>query len=138
MKVRLTLAVALVPALFAGCAETPERDTLADLRKAKPDLQDVKVEQGLDMAMAGYRRFLEETPRSAMTPEAMRRLADLQIEKQFGLRAGDGKPREMAAPERVAVEASYDWRLALDVAVLVGCTVLALVLGAATLRRRTP
>ncbi len=34
-----------------------------------------------------------------MTPEAMRRLADLQIEKQFGIRAGDGKPREMAAPE---------------------------------------
>ena len=34
-----------------------------------------------------------------MTPEAMRRLADLQLEKQFGIRAGDGKPREMAAPE---------------------------------------
>ena len=42
------------------------------------------------------------------------------------------------ALERVAIDASYDWRLALDVAVLVGCTVLALVLGAATLRRRTP
>ncbi len=42
------------------------------------------------------------------------------------------------ALERVGVEASYDWRLALDVAVLVGCTVLALVLAAATLRRRTP
>ena len=26
------------------------------------------------MAMAGYRRFLDETPQSAMTPEAMRRL----------------------------------------------------------------
>src|SRR2546427_52138 len=33
-----------------------------------------------------------------MTPEAMRRLADLKIEKQFGLRAGDGRPRELAAP----------------------------------------
>jgi len=42
------------------------------------------------------------------------------------------------ALQRVAVDASYDRRLALDVAVLVGCTVLALVLGAATLRRRTP
>src|SRR5678816_3592048 len=29
----------------------------------------------------------------------MRRLADLQIEKQFGIRTGDTKPREMAAPE---------------------------------------
>ena len=34
-----------------------------------------------------------------MTPEAMRRLADLQLEKQFGIRTGDAKPREMAAPE---------------------------------------
>ena len=33
-----------------------------------------------------------------MTPEAMRRLADLQLEKQFGIRTGDSKPREMAAP----------------------------------------
>jgi ABC-2 type transport system permease protein len=42
------------------------------------------------------------------------------------------------ALERVALETSYDWRLALDVAVIVGATTLALVLGAATLRRRTP
>ena len=42
------------------------------------------------------------------------------------------------ALQRVALDASYDWRLALDVAVLVGSTALALVLGAATLRRRTP
>ena len=42
------------------------------------------------------------------------------------------------ALERAALEATYDWRLALDVAVVVGATILALVLGAATLRRRTP
>ncbi|MCZ7590119.1 MAG: ABC transporter permease [Gaiella sp.] len=42
------------------------------------------------------------------------------------------------ALQRVATETSYDWRLALDVAVLVGATALAIVLGAATLRRRTP
>jgi ABC-2 type transport system permease protein len=42
------------------------------------------------------------------------------------------------ALERVALETSYDWRLALDVAVIVGTTALALVRGAATLRRRTP
>ena len=42
------------------------------------------------------------------------------------------------ALERVALETSYDWRLALDVAVIVGTTALALVFGAATLRRRTP
>ena len=42
------------------------------------------------------------------------------------------------ALERVALEASYDWRLALDIAVIVGSTVVALVVGAATLPRRTP
>src|SRR6185369_1916559 len=73
--------------------------TLASLREVKPDLQEATVEQGLDQAMEGYRRFLEETPETAMTPEAMRRLADLQLEKQFGIRAGgDGKLRQLAAP----------------------------------------
>ena len=34
-----------------------------------------------------------------MTPEAMRRLADLQLEKQFGIRTVNARPREMAAPQ---------------------------------------
>ena len=42
--------------------------------------------EGLEQAMQGYRRFLDETPETELTPEAMRRLADLQIEKQFGIR----------------------------------------------------
>ena len=65
----------------------------------RPNLQEVNVEQGLDQAMQQYRRFLEEAPETAMTPEAMRRLADLQLEKQFGIRTGNAKPREMAAPK---------------------------------------
>ena len=32
-----------------------------------------------------YRRYLEETSKSSMTPEAMRRLADLQIEQAYGV-----------------------------------------------------
>ena len=38
--------------------------------------------------MQSYRRFLEETPTSRMAPEAMRRLADLQLEKAYGI-SGD-------------------------------------------------
>src|SRR5260370_39988165 len=49
--------------------------------------------------MQQHRRRLAETPETAMTPEATRRLADLQLEKQFGIRAGNAKPREMAAPK---------------------------------------
>jgi tetratricopeptide (TPR) repeat protein len=96
---RLTLSMVLAAALLPSCASRPGKGTLADLRNVRPDVQEVSVDQGLDQAMQGYRRFLEETPETHMTPEAMRRLADLQIEKQFGIRTGSGKPREMAAPE---------------------------------------
>jgi len=107
---RLALPLLLVgPALVAGCAARPDRvtrGTLAELRTVEPDLEEVTVEHGLEQAMDGYRRFLEQTPETVMTPEAMRRLADLQLEKQFGIRTGDGKPREMAAPETAAVAAA--------------------------------
>ena len=100
---RLTLPLVLGPALLAGCAphrQVSPTGTLAELRRAKPDVEDVRVEQGLEQAMQGYRAFLEETHETAMTPEAMRRLADLQLEKRFGIRSGEGKARPMAAPER--------------------------------------
>jgi tetratricopeptide (TPR) repeat protein len=101
---RLAIPMVIAPVLMVGCAARPNKPlgtagTLAELRNVRPDLQEVKVEQGLDQAMQHYRRFLEETPETAMTPEAMRRLADLQLEKQFGIRAGGAKPREMAAPK---------------------------------------
>ncbi|HSF78013.1 MAG TPA: hypothetical protein VLA38_05305, partial [Steroidobacteraceae bacterium] len=97
---RWLLPAATITAILAGCASSPPGRTLAGLRDVEPDTRDIPVEQGLERAMDSYRRFLEETPESELTPEAMRRLADLQVEKEFGLRAGDGKPREMAAPER--------------------------------------
>ena len=97
------MALLLVPALVVACTPTQEKNTLAQLRNVRPDTQDVKVEQGLDKAMESYRRYLEETPKTAMTPEAMRRLADLKVEKQFGIlgdgNASEGKIVEMEAPE---------------------------------------
>jgi len=83
---RLLLAV-LIVCCVAGCAKrTPKPPvrtvgTLAELRSVRPDVQEVKVEQGLEQAMEHYRRFLEETPETTLTPEAMRRLADLRLEK---------------------------------------------------------
>src|SRR5689334_8262355 len=101
---RLAIPIVIAPVFMAGCAARPIKPvstpgTLAELRNVSPDLQEVRVEQGLDQAMQQYRRFLEEAPETAMTPEAMRRLADLQLEKQFGIRTGNAKPREMAAPK---------------------------------------
>ncbi len=102
MKPRAALSLAIAAALAAGCAASPEKRTLAELHAIDPDVAEVPVTEGLEQAMQGYRRFLDETPETELTPEAMRRLADLQIEKQFGIRTGDGRPREMAAPERAA------------------------------------
>ena len=101
MRSPRAVPVALAAALAAGCAAhrgAPATGTLAELRSVEPDVKEAKIDQGLDQAMQGYRRFLDETPETAMTPEAMRRLADLKLEKQFGIHAGDGKPRPMAAP----------------------------------------
>jgi hypothetical protein len=76
------LALIVAPALvIAGCAENPDKRTLASLRQVPADTQEVQVDEGLVKAMQSYRRFLEETPENAMTPEAMRRLADLKLEK---------------------------------------------------------
>ena len=104
----LTIPTVLALTFILGCAARPNKlggtaGTLADLRNVRPDVQDVKVEQGLDQAMLQYRRFLEDAPVNAMTPEAMRRLADLQLEKQFGIRTGNVKPREMPAPQPARV-----------------------------------
>jgi tetratricopeptide (TPR) repeat protein len=105
---RLAVPAVLVPVLAAGCAARPAKTagTLAELRSVQPDVQEVTVEQGLEQALHHYRRFLEETPETTMTPEAMRRLADLQLEKQFGIRTGNGRPRELAAPEPAAAPAA--------------------------------
>src|SRR6266446_9642587 len=101
---RLAIPIVIAPVFMVGCAARPIKPTgtagtLAELRNVRPDVQEVKVEQGLDQAMQQYRRFLQEAPETAMTPEAIRRLADLQLEKQFGIRGGNAKPREMAAPK---------------------------------------
>ena len=52
--------------------------------------------------MQSYQRFLEETPETQRTPEAMRRLADLKIEKEYGLN-GTGEMLELPAPQAAAL-----------------------------------
>jgi len=93
-------AVPFVVVILASCASAPNKETLGSLHSVKPDVADVEVQDTLDLALQSYRSFLAETPTSAMTPEAMRRLADLQIERQFGITGGEVGKRmvEMPAP----------------------------------------
>jgi tetratricopeptide (TPR) repeat protein len=74
-----------------ACAGSDKR-TLAELHRVEPITTDIEVSNGLDEAMKGYRRFLDEAPESALTPEAMRRLADLKLEKEYGFLGGDEAP----------------------------------------------
>jgi TolA-binding protein len=96
---RRAAIVAASLGLFACAATTTsEKGTLAELENRQADLEEVLVADSLDRAAQSYRRYLEETPESARTPEAMRRLADLQIEQAYGV-MGSGDIVEMVAPE---------------------------------------
>jgi tetratricopeptide (TPR) repeat protein len=98
---RHLLAAAIAPLIAVSCATAPDGGTLAELRNVQPDVAEVDVADSLDLALLSYRRYLDETPTSAMTPEAMRRLADLQLEREFGITGGPPPKRwvEMEAPD---------------------------------------
>ncbi len=93
-----TATLLLACAGIAACATSSNDGTLAELHDVAPDVDEVYLEDGLERAAESYRRYLAETPESARTPEAMRRLADLQIEQAYGV-IGTGELVEMAAPE---------------------------------------
>jgi cellulose synthase operon protein C len=77
----MLVVLALMP---VACQSINDGDTIAKLRHVRIEVKEERLDGGLDKAMAGYQRFLAETPESALTPEAIRRLADLKIEKEYG------------------------------------------------------
>ena len=76
----------ILPAILvlAACQSMNSKGTIGGLRNKTVEIKKVKIEGGLDKAMQSYQRFLEETPDTALAPEAIRRLADLKIEKEYG------------------------------------------------------
>jgi tetratricopeptide (TPR) repeat protein len=91
--------------MLAACASVGDRnrDTIATLRNVNIEIKEEKIEGGLEKAMLSYQRFLEGTPDSALTPEAIRRLADLKIQKEYGTLATGagtaGRAPALPAPE---------------------------------------
>jgi len=104
MNITRLLSMLLAVGLASCATRAPEQGTLAELSQTQPDLADVQLEDGLERAAESYRRYLAETPETARTPEAMRRLADLQIEQAYGVLGGGG-PTEMAAPKAASLPA---------------------------------
>jgi len=100
---RIRLFICAAPLMLAACATVSDRNTIATLRHEHIEIKEVKIEGGLEKAMLGYQRFLEDRPDSALTPEAIRRLADLKIEKEYGtLTTGAGtagRAPALPAPE---------------------------------------
>jgi len=99
MMRRHSVIFSIAGCCLGACATTTsEQGTLAQLQNVQPDVEEVYLDDSLQRAAQSYRRYLEETAESARTPEAMRRLADLQIEQAYGV-IGSGDVVEMAAPE---------------------------------------
>lgn len=108
---RLRWSVLALSLLLPACQSTGSKETIASLRTMKVEIKEEQIEGGIEKAMASYERFLEETTDSSrLKPEAMRRLADLKIEREYGVLSGDAaakRPDSGAAlppPERAPHE----------------------------------
>ena len=83
MNPRNSLLLLSLIGLLSGCASTNNSNTLASLNLVNIEIKDEKVEDGLNKALSSYEQFLKQAPESSLTPEAMRRLADLKIKKEY-------------------------------------------------------
>ncbi|MDH3868798.1 MAG: hypothetical protein OET08_05450, partial [Desulfuromonadales bacterium] len=78
-------SICTIPLILSACSTIDQQGTIAELRNRQIDITDEQLEGGLEKAMMSYQRFLVETPDSALSAEAIRRLADLKVEKEYGL-----------------------------------------------------
>ncbi|HEY6095426.1 MAG TPA: tetratricopeptide repeat protein [Gallionellaceae bacterium] len=85
------LSLMALATLLVSCTTVSDKGSIGQLKDVKIELTDAKIEGGLEKAMQSYQKFLEQTPESAMTPEALRRLADLKIQKEYGTLEGATK-----------------------------------------------
>jgi len=101
----IRLFILAMPMMLVACQSMTDKDTIAELRHRHIEIKAEKIEGGIEKAMQSYQRFLEETPVSALAPEAIRRLADLKIEKEYGtLTEGTGATGQTPAPRLPAPE----------------------------------
>ena len=101
---RRSLMALFIAAGLASCAAPPHQGTLAELEQVQADVDEIYLDDSLERAAQSYRRYLEETSESAMTPEAMRRLADLQLEREYGV-IGGSKISELPVPDAAQMPA---------------------------------
>jgi len=99
---RHAVIVSLACIGLGACSTISNQGTLAELVNVEADTDEVYLDDSLQRAAQSYRSYLEETSEGARTPEAMRRLADLQIEQEYGVIGGD-QLVELPTPDTAAV-----------------------------------
>lgn len=77
--------ISLVFMMLLSACVSNDHKTISELQQMKIEVKNVRIEGGIQKAMLSYQQFLEQTPDSAATPEAIRRLADLNIEQEYGM-----------------------------------------------------
>lgn len=85
-----------------ACATYNTEGTLGSLKSVNIEIKEEVIVGSLEKALESYQRYLEETPETAMTPEAIRRLADLKIEKEYSATADDESSPVIDATETSA------------------------------------
>ncbi len=79
-------AVLLTACSTGGSKRTTKKGSIGSLNKKQIKIEEPVIDNALEKAMQAYKQFLEETEEdgTAATPEAIRRLADLQLEAGAG------------------------------------------------------
>jgi len=90
---------------LVSCATSNKEGTLGSLDDVKFELKPEKVDSSLEKAMASYEEFLKETPETEMTPEALRRLADLKIQKEYEAEDVLAEQQQIASEQPVSATA---------------------------------
>lgn len=101
---RLALILILISSLVGCSSKGP--GTIAELRQVEIVIDKENSTGNLDKAIKSYDQFLKTTKDTSKTPEAIRRLADLKVEKEYGLLAEapklDVDKAKLALPEKAA------------------------------------
>ncbi|WP_323845292.1 tetratricopeptide repeat protein [Microbulbifer magnicolonia] len=74
-------ATAASMALLLNACAVNGGKTIGSLQSVDIEIKEEHIDGSLEKALASYQKYLQETPESSLTPEAMRRIADLKIKQ---------------------------------------------------------
>jgi TolA-binding protein len=111
--ITIVAVIAVIASACTGGGKVSRKDSIASLNRKTVEIKEPQIDDSLEKAVSAYRKFLSETNEdSAVTPEAIRRLADLQLEASAGtydyVRDTKKKPGEDRAAAAKVKQESID------------------------------